>query len=47
MCGKNMRVVALAVLDNNRIDGYDGLNNRLDSGTSQPNVDKFRKIVGV
>ena len=47
MCGKNMRVVALAVLDDNRIDGYDGLNERFDSGTSQTNVDKFRKIVGV
>ena len=47
MCGKNMRVVALAVLDDNRIDGYDGLDKRLDSGTSQTNVDKFRKIVGV
>jgi len=47
MCGKNMRVVALAVLSDNRIDGYDGLNKQFDSGTSQPNVDKFRKIVGV
>jgi len=47
MCGKNMRVVALAVLDDNRIDGYDGLNKQFDSDTSQTNVDKFRKIVGV
>jgi len=47
MCGKNMRVVALAVLSDNRIDGYDGLDKRFDSGTSQTNVDKFRKIVGV
>ena len=45
--GKNMRVVALAVLSDGKIDGYDGLDNRLDSGTSQSNVDKFRKIVGV
>jgi hypothetical protein len=47
MCGNNMRVVALAVLDDNRIDGYDGLNKQFDSDTSQTNVDKFRKIVGV
>lgn len=47
LTGKNMRVVALAVLSDGKIDGYDGLDNRLDSGTSQSNVDKFRKIVGV
>lgn len=47
LTGKNMRVVALAVSSDDKIDGYDGLDNRLDSGTSQRNVDKFRKIVGV
>jgi hypothetical protein len=47
LTGKNMRVVALAVLPDGKIDGYDGLDNRLDSGTSQSNVDKFKKIVGV
>lgn len=45
--GKNMKVVALVVLSDGKIDGYDGLDNRMDSGTSQSNVDKFRKIVGV
>ena len=47
LTGKNMRVVALAVSSDDKIDGYDGLDNRLDSETSQRNVDKFRKIVGV
>lgn len=47
VCGENMRVVALAVLPDNKIDGYDGLDKRFDSETSQRNVDKFRKIVGI
>ena len=42
-CGKNMRVVALAVFPNGEIDGYDGL----DKQIHQTSVDKFRKIVGV
>lgn len=45
--GKHMRVVAIAVLPNGRLDAYDGLDVRFDEGTSQSNVEKFRKIIGI
>jgi hypothetical protein len=47
MCGENMRVVAIAVLNDGRMDAYDGKDRRFDAKTSQKNVDKFRQIVGL
>lgn len=40
---KNFTVVALAVLEDNKIDGYDGLDRRM--GKSQ--IDKFTNIIGI
>jgi hypothetical protein len=45
--GDSLRVVAIAVLKNGQLDAYDGLDKRLDSGTSQTNVNKFRQILGI
>ena len=45
--GDSMRIVALAVLSDGKIDAYDGKNNRLDDDTSQSNVNKFIKIIGL
>ena len=45
--GDSMRVVALAVLSDGKIDAYDGKDNRLDDDTSQSNVNKFIKIIGL
>lgn len=40
---QNMVVVALAVLDNGKIDGYDGLDKQLNS----KNISAFTQIVGI
>ena len=45
--GENIRVVAIAVLSDGRMDAYDGKDERFDIGTSQTNVDKFIKIIGL
>jgi hypothetical protein len=45
--GRNMRVAAIAVLSDGKMDAYDGLDTRFDTGSSQTNVDKFRKIIGL
>jgi hypothetical protein len=40
---KQLEVVALAVLDNGQIDGYDGLDKQMDKKT----IDKFTEIIGI
>jgi len=40
---KELEVVALAVLDDNQIDGYDGLDKQMDKKT----VDEYTKIIGI
>ena len=40
---KAMEVVALAVLEDGRIDGYDGLDKQIKSD----NISKFTKIIGI
>ena len=40
---KQLEVVALAVLDNGQIDGYDGL----DKQMSKKEIDNFTKIIGI
>jgi len=42
-----MRVTAIAVLKDGKLDAYDGKDHRFDSGTSQDNIDKYRQIVGI
>ena len=40
---KELEVVALAVLDNGQIDGYDGLDNQI----SEKNINTFTNIIGI
>lgn len=40
---KELEVVALAVLDNGQIDGYDGLDNQM----SKKNINTFTNIIGI
>lgn len=40
---KNLIVVALAVLDNKKIDGYDGLDKRMSS----KDIEKYTNIIGI
>ena len=40
---KELEVVALAVLDNGQIDGYDGLDNQM----SEKNINTFTNIIGI
>jgi hypothetical protein len=43
----HMGVVAIAVLPDGKLDAYDGMDKRFDSESSQTNIEKFRKIIGI